>query len=216
MKGKGRIRIDAGIGRAGQMIKSGGMAGGVSSSLGRYLGWVPLSPNQITVLSVLCAVAGFALFYLGNFWYGFGAFVLAFVLDAVDGAVARARGETSKLGGFLDGVSDRLVEFFLLLSLLFIPLGMTFLPDAFWILLVLFFGACMTSFVKAYANYQGVLSKEEADGMPGFLERGERGALLMAFMFLLLLNVAYAWVLFAGIALLSILTFLQRLLFVVK
>lgn len=195
------------------MIKSGGMAGGVSSSLGKYLGWVPLSPNQITALSILCAVAGFALFYLGNYWYGFAAFILAFVLDAVDGAVARARGETSKLGGFLDGVSDRLVEFFLLLSLLFVPLGM---PDAFWIMVVLFFGTCMTAFVKAYANYQGVLSKEEADKMPGMLERGERGALLMVFVFLVLYGFAYAWVIFALIALLSILTFLQRVVFVVK
>lgn len=198
------------------MLKSGGMSGGVSSSLGKYLGWVPLSPNKITVLSVLCAIAGFALFYLGNYWYGFGAFVLAFVLDAVDGAVARARGETSKIGGFLDGVSDRMVEFFLLLSLLFVPLGMPYAPDALWIILVLFFGTCMTAFVKAYANYQGVLTKEEADKMPGILERGERGVLLMVFVLALLLGIGHAWVIFAGIALLSILTFLQRVAFVVK
>ncbi|MFA5411923.1 MAG: CDP-alcohol phosphatidyltransferase family protein [Candidatus Micrarchaeia archaeon] len=199
-----------------QMLKSGGMSKGVSSSLGKYLGWVPLSPNQITVLAVLAALVGSALFYLGNYWYGFGAFVLAFVLDAVDGAVARARGETSKLGGFLDGVSDRLVEFFLLLSLLFVPLGMPYAPDSVWIMLVLFFGTCMTAFVKAYANYQGVLTKEEADKMPGILERGERGVLLMVFVLALLLGIGYAWVLFAGIALLSILTFMQRVMFVVK
>ena len=198
------------------MLKSAGAAGGISSSLGKYLGWVPLSPNQITVLSVLSAVLGFALFYFGNYWYGFAAFILAFVLDAVDGAVARARGETSKLGGFLDGVSDRLVEFFLLLSLLFVPLGMPYAPDAVWIIFVLFFGTCMTAFVKAYANYQGVLSKEEADKMPGILERGERGALLMVFVFLVLYGFAYAWVLFAIIALLSLLTFVQRIMFVVK
>jgi CDP-diacylglycerol--glycerol-3-phosphate 3-phosphatidyltransferase len=198
------------------MIKSGGMSKGVSSSLGKYLGWVPLSPNQITVFAVLAALLGAALFYLGNYWYGFAAFILAFALDAVDGAVARARGETSKLGGFLDGVSDRLVEFFLLLSLLFVPLGMPWVTDSFWIIVVLFFGTCMTSFVKAYANYQGVLTKEGADRMPGLLERGERGALLMVFVFLVLYGFAYAWVLFALIALLSVLTFLQRVVFVVK
>lgn len=198
------------------MLKSGGMSKGVSSSLGKYLGWVPLSPNQITVLSVLAALLGSVLFYLGNYWYGFAAFILAFVLDAVDGAVARARGETSKLGGFLDGVSDRLVEFFLLLSLLFVPLEMPLVQDAVWVIFVLFFGACMAAFVKAYANYQGVLTKEEADKMPGILERGERGALLMVFVFLVLYGFAYAWVLFALIALLSILTFLQRVMFVVK
>lgn len=198
------------------MLKSAGAAGGISSFLGKYLGWVPLSPNQVTVLSVLCAVAGFVLFCSGNQWYGFAAFALAFVLDAVDGAVARARGETSRIGGFLDGVSDRLVEFFLLLSLLFVPLGMPFAPDAAWILFVLFFGTCMAAFVKAYANYQGVLQKEEADRMPGLLERGERGALLMVFVLLVLYGFAYAWVLFAIIAALSLLTFLQRVLFVVK
>lgn len=198
------------------MLKSAGAAGGISSFLGKYLGWVPLSPNQVTVLSVLCAVAGFVLFCSGNQWYGFAAFALAFVLDAVDGAVARARGETSRIGGFLDGVSDRLVEFFLLLSLLFVPLGMPFAPDAAWILFVLFFGTCMAAFVKAYANYQGVLQKEEADRMPGILERGERGALLMVFVLLVLYGFAYAWVLFAIIAALSLLTFLQRVLFVVK
>ena len=198
------------------MLKSGGMSGGVSSSLGKYLGWVPLSPNQITVLSVLCAIFGFALFYFGNYWYGFGAFILAFVLDAVDGAVARARGETSKIGGFLDGISDRMVEYFLLLSLLFVPLGMPFLPDTVWIISILFFGTCMTAFVKAYANYQGVLSKEEADKMPGILERGERGALLMVFVAAALLGVGYAWALFAAIGILSLFTFVQRIMFVVK
>ena len=109
-----------------------------------------------------------------------------------------------------------MVEFFLLLSLLFIPLGMPYFPDYFWIIAILFFGACMTAFVKAYAAYQGVLTKEEADRMPGMLERGERGALLMLFVFLVLYGFAYAWALFAIIALLSALTFLQRLLFVVK
>lgn len=198
------------------MLKASGAAGGISGKLGKYFAWVPLTANQITVLAVLVALFGFILFYSGEYWYGFGAFVLAFFLDAVDGAVARARGETSKVGGFLDGVSDRLVEFFLLLSLLFVPLGMPWMPDAFWIIIVLFFGTCMTSFVKAYANYQGVLSKEEADAMPGILERGERGALLMVFVALLLLNVAYAWALFAGIALLGALTFAQRILFVLE
>ncbi|MEW5996466.1 MAG: CDP-alcohol phosphatidyltransferase family protein [Candidatus Micrarchaeota archaeon] len=198
------------------MLKSTGASSGISSSLSRYLGWMPLSPNKITVLAVLFAVAGFSLFYSGTYWYGFGAFIFAFVLDAVDGAVARARGEVSRIGGFLDGVSDRLVEFFLLLSLLSVPLGMPIFPDYFWIIIVLFFGTCMTAFVKAYANYQGVLPKEEADRMPGILERGERGALLMAFVLLLLLGFAYAWVLFAAMAFLSILTFLQRILFVLK
>ncbi len=198
------------------MLKASGAAGGISGKLGKYFGWVPLSANQITVLAVLVAVLGFGLFYLGEYWYGFGAFVLAFVLDAVDGAVARARGEASKTGGFLDGVSDRMVEFFLLLSLLFVPLGMPFLPDAFWIIIVLFFGTCMTSFVKAYANYQGVLSKEGADKMPGILERGERGALLMLFVLLVLLGFECSWALFAGIAFLGALTFAQRLLFALK
>lgn len=184
--------------------------------MGKHFAWVPLTANQITVLAVVAALLGFGLFYFGEYWYGFGAFVLAFVLDAVDGAVARARGEATKVGGFLDGVSDRVVEFFLLLSLLFVPLGTPFLPDAFWIIIVLFFGTCMTSFVKAYANYQGMLSKGEADKMPGVLERGERGVLLMVFVLLILLNVAYAWALFAGIAFLSALTFVQRALFALK
>ena len=97
--------------------------------------------------------------------------MLAIFLDMVDGWVARAKKMESKKGAFLDGISDRIVEFFLLLSLLLLalpdmPESLFSLPSLYSIISILFFGTCMTSFVKAYADHKQVVSHEKSESMP--------------------------------------------------
>jgi phosphatidylglycerophosphate synthase len=71
------------------------------------------SPNTITILSMLLAIAAAALFALGQ-WpaYVAGALLLqvSLVVDCVDGDVARATGRTSPLGAWLDASTDRVKE----------------------------------------------------------------------------------------------------------
>lgn len=197
------------------MIKSSSFGKGVSSQLGKLFGWVPLTPNQITFLSVLCALAGAGILFFRHDWvFSSILFFLSFALDAVDGAVARARNVVSKKGAFIDGISDRLVEFFFIIAFLSSVWG----PDllSFWsLILILFFGTCMSSFVKAYAEHQNVLSHEAAHALPGMFERAPRTILLiLAFLYYGSGDPIMAGYLLAGGAVLSVITFGQRFIMV--
>lgn len=188
------------------MLKSQKSAVRVSDSLGSLLSFVPLTPNQLTLLSVLLALAGAYFAYAGSIQHCLVLFVLAFFIDAVDGAVARAKRLASKRGAFLDGIADRVVEFLFIVSLyLFAP------SFILWLFAILFFGTCMTSFVKAYAEHRELLSKKAASSLPGLLERAERCLLLLLAMLLLMFGYKlYAAYVVFGTALLCIVTFLQR------
>jgi phosphatidylglycerophosphate synthase len=191
------------------VLKATPIAKSSSDLLAKAFGWIPLHPNTITALSIVFAVAGFALLFHNQPAAGFAFFILAFLSDGIDGAVARAKGLTSKKGAFLDGISDRLVEFFLVLAL-FVSTADT--TTHLLLVSILFFGTCMTAFVKAYAEHSGLMGNDSAKKMPGILERAERSVLLLLVPLLMLLG-AYRFVvpLLALIALLSIATFLQRL-----
>ena len=68
-----------------------------------------LSPNQISVLSIIPLVVGFVVMYLSNSieccYWGWGCFFLWNVLDGVDGNVARYREQFSKKGSVYDAMS---------------------------------------------------------------------------------------------------------------
>lgn len=199
------------------MIKSAGLSNNISSLLGRIFTFLPFHPNTITVFSVFFAVAGFVFSYFGSFHHAFFSFVLAFFFDVLDGAVARIKKLATKKGAFLDGVSDRIVEFFLILSLMFFTIPAILFPSWLWLVSILFFGSCMTSFVKAYAHHKEILTKEEAEKLGGFLERGERGVLLLLSFLLIILDYSsYAALLLIIVSLLSFATFAYRFLAVVK
>lgn len=141
--------------------------GGLQSWVGNFFKWLPCHPNDITLLSLAAAIAGAYFVYLKN-PLGLALFLLAFLFDGLDGAVARAKKLASPFGAYLDGVLDRLVEFFALLPFFFDATLM--LPS----LLVLFFGSCMTAFSKAYADHRGVMDAKKAAGMKTMLPRTER------------------------------------------
>jgi phosphatidylglycerophosphate synthase len=197
------------------MLKSSGLAKGTSGFLGRIFGWLPIHPNVVTIIAVLFSIAGFVSFLYSDFLVGFAFFVLAFLLDAVDGAIARAKGLVSKKGAFLDGISDRVVEFFLVLALFVFAKGN--LEMQLVLLAILFFGTCMTSFVKAYSEHAGLLDNEAAKKMPGLLERAERSVLLLLGPVLLILGFE-SWILplLGLVALLSFITFAQRIWYVIS
>lgn len=73
-----------------------------------------IRPNAVTVLALLLALGAAALFALGHRWdrvAGAGVLFVAFVLDCVDGQLARyTRGFTS-FGAWLDVTTDRVKEY---------------------------------------------------------------------------------------------------------
>lgn len=70
----------------------------------------PLTPNQVTFLSLLVALIGYGVFVgWRSYWGGVaGALLveLAFILDCTDGQLARIKGKTSAVGGYLDFLMD--------------------------------------------------------------------------------------------------------------
>lgn len=71
----------------------------------------PLSPNAITLLSLVFSAATLLASYL-SLPLLFTAFVLLLsaLLDALDGYVARKKGRTTKFGAFLDSTIDRVSD----------------------------------------------------------------------------------------------------------
>lgn len=69
-------------------------------------------PTILTISRILAIPALIAMFYvpgpMGQ-WLGLAIFLAAGITDFLDGYIARATGETSKLGQFLDPVADKLL-----------------------------------------------------------------------------------------------------------
>lgn len=79
-----------------------------------------LTPNAVSCLSMLAAVAGAPFVALGTTWsalVGGGLFILSLVWDHSDGQVARATKTGSLKGGLLDTILDRWIEFLWVVAL---------------------------------------------------------------------------------------------------
>ena len=72
----------------------------------------PITPNQITSVSLLCGVAGGVMLGMGGAAMGWGAllYVLAQFIDHMDGELARATGRTSVFGHYYDHVAGGIFE----------------------------------------------------------------------------------------------------------
>jgi CDP-diacylglycerol--glycerol-3-phosphate 3-phosphatidyltransferase len=178
---------------------------GVLDPIARVLLNAGLMPNTIT----LAGLAGNALgaFFLagGNFLVG-GLLVLVMgPIDALDGAMARLRGEASDFGAFVDSVTDRYSELFIYGGLL-----VTFVVTQQTAMIVLTFvaaaGSVLVSYVKARAESLQFVAKG------GMLTRFERYLILAPALVLTGFGVEQAAL--VGIALIAVLaniTALQRI-----
>lgn len=194
------------------MLKQKESAKAIQQSFGKIFARLPLSPNHWTVLSLLSAAgASIAIGYFHELGAGILLFAVAGFLDMLDGAVAREKGEATAWGGFLDGVTDRLVEALFLFSLMFYPLPTVIIMPQIWLALLLFLGTLMPSFVRAYADHKGVISRESALAIGGIFERGERvGLLALGLAAGILLSMEYFIYAVILAALLSAITVIQR------
>lgn len=137
--------------------------------LGVRLARAGVTPDAITVVGTLGAVAGALIFFTqGHFFVGTLVIWFFVMLDMVDGAVARAGKGSSPFGALLDSTCDRVAD-----GALFGALAWWFATDGdresllLASLLCLVFGA-VTSYIKARAEGLGMTCNV------GIAERAER------------------------------------------
>ena len=83
----------------------------VGRPLSKLLVRTPISPNQVSVVSILIGLAAAWFFAIGNFITGALVFQLCAIIDCVDGDLARALFKQSRLGKWLDLGGDQVVHF---------------------------------------------------------------------------------------------------------
>lgn len=146
-------------------------AAGLWSLLARPLAALGLTPNQVTLLGLVLVLGncGAYLWHRSNLLFGLGL-ALSFVFDALDGAVARQTGRTTKFGGYLDAVVDRYQE----IAVYFV-LGWA---TGWWPLCFLAItGSLLTSYNKARTAVEMPI---ENNAWPDLMERLERIVVICA------------------------------------
>jgi len=78
--------------------------------LARPLQRAGITPNHLTVAGLLFGVAAAGTFFLGHQWLALALLLVSGLLDLLDGSLARLTSKAGAWGGFLDVVSDRVVE----------------------------------------------------------------------------------------------------------
>lgn len=75
-----------------------------------------VTPNKVSVFSILCGFLCFLFYSFGWFFSGSLFLFLSHILDCTDGNLARAKEMFSPLGRWLDSISDRLTEIFVFMG----------------------------------------------------------------------------------------------------
>ncbi|MFA5729878.1 MAG: CDP-alcohol phosphatidyltransferase family protein [Candidatus Paceibacterota bacterium] len=176
--------------------------------VGKIFGALPLTPNQYTYLSGVFALVGLWYMIQENLILAITFFLIAGGLDFVDGAVARAKNMSSKVGAYLDTVFDRYVEGIIFFGMLFLALPTVWIPGYTWVYLAIF-GSVVTTYVKAAAKEKDLVNQELKGGL---LSRGERLILIFVALILGVMYPDYLYMTYvvAIIAVLSNFTAIQR------
>jgi CDP-diacylglycerol--glycerol-3-phosphate 3-phosphatidyltransferase len=139
----------------------------VLDPLGKFFLWLGLTPNMVTTLGLIGNTVG--AFYLARGELLIGGIFIAVMtpVDALDGTMARLRGEASDWGAYVDSVSDRYSELIIYGGLLyhFLVLGET---TGGMLVFAAAAGSVLVSYVRARAEGLGYEAKV------GLLTRAER------------------------------------------
>lgn len=135
--------------------------------VGGFLNRIGLQPNTMTLLGLAGNAVGAYFLSQGNMMVGGLLVLLMTPIDALDGTMARLRGEASEFGAFVDSVSDRYAELLILGGVLYhfvqqgnmLGVTLTYIAAA---------GSVLVSYTKARAESLGFEAKL------GILTRVER------------------------------------------
>lgn len=180
----------------------------IEKIVGSIFGAFPITPNQYTYLSGVFALIGLWYMMGENLVWATVMFLIAAGLDFVDGAVARAKNMSSKVGAYLDTVFDRYVEGIIFLGMFFLVLPEVIIPGQAWVYLAIF-GSVVTTYAKAAAKEKDLVNQELKGGL---LSRGERLILIFIALILGIIYPDYLYMTYviAIIAVLANFTAIQR------
>lgn len=140
---------------------------GALDGIGGFCLRLGLSPNAMTLLGFVGSLLGAVLLGLGVISLGGVVVLVSGAADALDGTMARLRGEATRFGAFLDSSLDRVSELCLFSGLaIHFALGSNILGVA--LALAAAIGSIMVSYEKARAEALGF------DCKVGLLTRMER------------------------------------------
>ncbi len=120
--------------------------------IGRFLGRLGLTPNMLTVIGVLLNAVVAVVIAFGDLRLGGALLLVASAFDMLDGAVARATGQTSAFGGFLDSTLDRYSESIVYLGVLWAVLETDDAKTGALLTLLAASGALLISYARARAE----------------------------------------------------------------
>lgn len=173
--------------------------------IGKVFTLLRVPPNLLTILSLIVMITGFYLFIVHDMFFIYIlSIILSSFLDIADGAVARYSGRVTRFGGFLDSTIDRINDFILILSLKY----MGFNEFIVYALIILSF---LISYSRARAEGLGL----KIEGI-GLIERGERILFLIVIIVFSIYMFNVAKIILYILVLLSIITLMQRILFIYK
>jgi CDP-diacylglycerol---glycerol-3-phosphate 3-phosphatidyltransferase len=140
-----------------------------------------VSPNALTAAGVtLCAVAAVVVWFAGTgdnawllYWIAAIVFVVGSVLDILDGALARRSDKATPFGAFLDSISDRVSEGFVLTAI-----ALVLAHDGNLVAVAFTIAAIGGSFLVSYARAKAELLGLRGD--VGLGSRAERVVLITA------------------------------------
>jgi CDP-diacylglycerol--glycerol-3-phosphate 3-phosphatidyltransferase len=123
----------------------------VLDAVGGFFNRLGLHPNTMTLLGLIGTIGGAVLLGFGQMRLGGVLVLLMGPVDALDGTMARLRGEPTRFGAFVDSVTDRWAELLIIGGVL---VHYTLSGDLWGILLsyAAAVGSVMVSYVKARAE----------------------------------------------------------------
>ena len=187
----------------------------LDATLGKKVGILfsklSLSPNKWTVLSLIFALIMLYFLINGNFLIATVIFAFTAFIDMVDGAVARETKKVTKVGGYLDSIIDRVIEFIIVLGLFLNSYPDFFLPIKIWLLFLLF-GSFMSTYMRAAAFEKEVFKNLRG----GVLEHTDRLIFFLIIFIVSIFSLSYASYLIVLMAILANISALQRFLRAIK
>lgn len=182
-----------------------------------------LSPNMVTILSLIAGVACAVCYATSAFIAGSIFLFISAILDLLDGTVARRSGQETRFGAVFDWIADKYIDAIVIIGvgISAVPIITRFLPVPttwdFAIVAIAVTGSLMNTFIKP-VTYAEIGFSERRDGKiedplegVGFFGRPET---------LLILGlgglIGYIWVSVFIIAICTNLSALQRIMYLYK